>query len=345
MQFLRSVVVLFLGVMVLSCNKNDDDNKEEPKKPYAEQAPIDDLAINKFLDEYNMNVSSDFDEVKFTKITTENNLPSIRSEFNIQSKMVKVDDFDHKMYYIKFADGTGPQPAIVDSLYLNYKGEYIYTKKEEKLPSTDPKTYDEYIASTEFETISEPIWMSRLSYIKGWTEFLSLLKTGDSSVGSNGSVVYENFGAGVVFMPSALGYYNTGSSGIPKYAPLIFSISLKKMNHVDHDKDGVDTIIEEYVFDATKGMYVAQEKDTDGDGTLDMFDFDDDGDYYLTKNERANSLKHYPSRNGDSDNDGKPDYLDTDDDGDGMLTKDEKSGDDDNDGIPNYLDPDTKIHK
>lgn len=345
MQFLRSITLLFLGLIVLSCNKDDNSSSDAPKKPYAEQAPIDDLAINKFLDEYNMNVSSDFDVVNFTKITTANNLPSIRSQYTIQTKMVKFDDYDHKMYYIKFADGTGLQPAIVDSLYLNYKGEYIYTKKEEKLPSTDPKTYDEYIASSEFETILNPIWMSRLSYVKGWTEFLSLLKTGDSRVDSNGGVLYENFGAGVVFMPSALGYYNTGTVGIPEYAPLIFNISLKKINRIDHDMDGIDTVIEEYVYDVSKGMYVAQEKDTDGDGTLDMFDFDDDGDFYLTKNERANSLKYYPTRNGDSDNDGKPDYLDNDDDNDGMLTKDEKSGDEDTDGIPNYLDPDTKIHK
>lgn len=345
MQFLKSITVLFLGLIVLSCNGDDNNSSEAPKKPYAEQAPIDDLAINKFLDEYNMNVSSDFDVVNFTKITTANNLPSIRSQYTVQSKMVKYDDYEHKMYYIKFNDGSDKQPSAVDSVFVNYKGEYIYTKKEEVLPSTDPKTYVEYIANFKFEDVNQPLWMNQTSLIKGWTEFVSLLKTGGSSVGSNGGVVFENFGAGVVFMPSALGYYNRGTGSIPQYSPLIFNISLKKMNYSDQDRDGVDSVFEEFLYDVSKGMYVAQEKDTDGDGTLDMNDFDDDGDFYLTKNERANSLKHYPTRNGDSDNDGKPDYLDNDDDNDGMLTKDEKSGDDDKDTIPNYLDPDTKIHK
>ncbi|WP_136668663.1 FKBP-type peptidyl-prolyl cis-trans isomerase [Flavobacterium sp. H122] len=339
MQILRSLLVLFLSVIVLSCNK-DDEAKSTPKKPYAEQAPIDDLAINKFLDEYNMEVSTDLDNVSFTKITTENNLPSIRSEFNIQTKIVKVDDYDHKMYYIKFADGNGLQPTAVDSIFANYKGEYIYTKKEEVTPSTDPKTYIEYIASSKFEAVTQPAWMSQAGYIKGWTEFVSLLKTGDSSVDSNGSAVFENFGAGVVFMPSALGYYNSGTGNIPKYAPLIFNISLKKMNYIDHDRDGLDSVIEEFVYDTAQGMYVAKKNDTDANGVLDMYDTDDDADYYLTKTEIANSKKHFPSNGLDSDLDGKKDYLDTDDDNDGILSKNEKLKDCDNDGIPSYLDYD-----
>lgn len=340
MQFLKSITVLFLGLIVLSCNKDDNKTSEAPKKPYAEQAPIDDLAINKFLDEYNMYVSPDFEDVKFERIKN-NNLPSIRSQYQVRDTLIKFDDFNHKMYYIKFAEGNGERASKVDSVFVNYKGEYIYTKKD--AAAIDPLD-KEYIANFKFEESLVTSWRNQTNYIRGWEELMALLKTGDSSVGSNGGVVFQNFGAGVVFMPSALGYYNRGTGSIPQYSPLIFNISLKKINRIDHDRDGVDSVLEEFVFDQSKKVYVAQEKDTDGDKTLDMYDNDDDGDFYYTKNEIANSLKYDKDRDGDSDNDGKPDYLDNDDDNDGMLTKDEKSGYNKY-GIPYYLDPEIKIHK
>lgn len=92
--------------------------------------------------------------------------------------------------------------------------------------------------------------------------------------------------------------------------------------------------------------------DTDGDGTPDFADVDDDGDGVLTKYE-------VPDQNGDgspidaldSDQESVPNYLDIDDDDDGVLTKEEfadQNGDgvpndaldSDNEQVPNYLDVD-----
>lgn len=70
-------------------------------------------------------------------------------------------------------------------------------------------------------------------------------------------------------------------------------------------------------------------RDSDGDGSIDQLDADDDGDGVPTRDERARR---------DSDDDGTPDYLDADDDGDGVLTRDEH-GDRDRDGIPDRLQP------
>ena len=72
--------------------------------------------------------------------------------------------------------------------------------------------------------------------------------------------------------------------------------------------------------------------DSDRDGIPDYLDGDDDGDGVPTRIERAA---------GDTDEDQVPDYLDTDDDGDGVATINERrAGDFDQDGIDNYLDPD-----
>ena len=59
--------------------------------------------------------------------------------------------------------------------------------------------------------------------------------------------------------------------------------------------------------------------DTDGDGLLNYYDFDDDGDNVPTSQE----IGPDPENPMDTDSDGVPDYLDEDDDGDGVLTRHE----------------------
>ncbi len=86
--------------------------------------------------------------------------------------------------------------------------------------------------------------------------------------------------------------------------------------------------------------------DTDGDGTPNVFDPDDDGDGILTIDEDVDGNDDPTDDNTDGDD--VPNYLDTDDDGDGILTIDEDVDgnddptDDDSDGddVPNYLDAD-----
>lgn len=131
----------------------------------------------------------------------------------------------------------------------------------------------------------------------------------------------------------------------------------------DPDVDG-DAVVD----GAEVGGDPAHPLDTDGDGTFDLFDTDDDGDgvrsvhenliecptaigaslqlegaYWLfTCGEAAvydfgsNDLSDTPDR----DQDGVPNTRDTDDDGDGVPTSDEGEDDLDCDLVPNYLDAD-----
>lgn len=92
----------------------------------------------------------------------------------------------------------------------------------------------------------------------------------------------------------------------------------------DTDGDGVSDFLER----------VNGDIDSDGDGTPDYKDSDDDGDGIPTSMEREL----------DSDSDGQLDYLEQDDDNDGTPTKDELAAaggatkDADGDGIPDYRD-------
>ena len=101
--------------------------------------------------------------------------------------------------------------------------------------------------------------------------------------------------------PQVISEY-TGNSGIVELITVA----------VYDDLDGVDTEDEETL-------------DTDGDGILNYFDFDDDGDNVPTLLEldtaNADGDNNPLTNPKDTDGDGIPDYLDDDDDGDLVLTR------------------------
>jgi hypothetical protein len=52
-------------------------------------------------------------------------------------------------------------------------------------------------------------------------------------------------GAGVMFIPSGLAYYSTGSGSIPTYVPLIFKFKLFAISRLDQDGDGIPSYLED----------------------------------------------------------------------------------------------------
>jgi hypothetical protein len=85
--------------------------------------------------------------------------------------------------------------------------------------------------------------------------------------------------------------------------------------------------------------------DTDEDGLLNYYDFDDDGDNIPT----AAEIGPNPLNPRDSDSDGIPDYLDEDDDNDLILTRNEDLNmnlnplDDISEAVPDYLNPNIAV--
>ncbi len=91
---------------------------------------------------------------------------------------------------------------------------------------------------------------------------------------------------------------------------------------------GTSTLITTSLFSDNDSLTEEQEgttADTDMDGLLDFYDFDDDGDNVPTllelDTENADEDNNPLTNPKDTDSDGIPDYLDDDDDGDGVLTR------------------------
>ncbi|MAP54190.1 hypothetical protein [Altibacter sp.] len=87
---------------------------------------------------------------------------------------------------------------------------------------------------------------------------------------------------------------------------------------------GVATLITTLVLNDNDALEEDPEStiDTDNDGLLNYFDFDDDGDNVPT----AVEIGPDPDNPQDTDGDAMPDYLDIDDDNDGVLTRNEAGG-------------------
>jgi FKBP-type peptidyl-prolyl cis-trans isomerase FkpA len=190
----------------------------------------------------------------------------------------------HNLYYHVIREGSGSNPTIADSIYVSYKG-FLFNNKT-------------------FDSRKTPVWLEAKNLVKGFKEFIPNLKKGEIIINNDGTYEFKNFGIGFVIMPSGLGYFQNGTTIIPAYSPLIFSVDMMTINVTDHDNDNVLTINED-----VDGDRDFENDDTDSDGFANYRDNDDDGDGVLTKDELD---KNNDGVIDDADGDGVPDYLDPD---------------------------------
>ena len=165
------------------------------------------------------------------------------------------------------------------------------------------------ITSKQFEESINPQGFFNLTgVIRGWSEIFPQFKTGSYTGNPDGTVSYNDFGAGVMFIPSGLAYFGSSAGGIPNYSPLIFSFKLYEIQRMDQDADGIYSYQEDlngdgYLYTLEKG--VNNPDNTNGPGTAvligpnkfsevdevpDFLDVDDDGDFFTTASEIKNPI-------------------------------------------------------
>ncbi|MCW5517307.1 FKBP-type peptidyl-prolyl cis-trans isomerase [Muriicola sp. Z0-33] len=315
-------ILIVVGVLIFfaSCKKDDNSDIEiVPPRTLSEVAVEDDAEIRAYLETHFYNYD-EFDnppagfDFKIVLDTIEgSNADKTPLIDMVESSVISVssDEFaltdeetvSHTLYYLVAREGAGVFPTVADSTFVRYKGSLL-----------DGSVFD-----GSFET---PIWFDLaalqgpLQGARGFSEAMPNFKTGGNIIDNgDGTFTVEEYGVGLMFLPSGLGFFNTAQTGIEAYTPLIFSIDLFTYNEADHDNDGVPSI----------------QEDVNGDGYL----YNDNTD--AQAEEDAGITLRFS------------DFLDQDDDQDGTLTRDEISDedgniifpypDDDGDGTPNYLDP------
>ena len=295
-KLVKILSFLTLVVFFASCTTNNNSVATVALRDYTEQYNVDLDSIDDFIDTHHMTVDSDYN-VTFSEIEVGGTEVSIRNqtEYPLRDTLVQNDDHgvNYKIYYIKFREGVSQNPSSVDSVYVSYKGNLLDV--------------------TQFDYAPNPIWFQLQSVVPGWAEIIPLFKTGtyDTTVNEN-PVAFSNYGAGLMFLPSGLGYYNAiPSASIGAYSPLIFSFKLRKLRYRDHDRDGILSKDEINPSTAVGVSHKPIDYDSDGDGYANMYDQDDDDDRYLTKREiikNPDGTITFP----DTEGDGIPNYLDKD---------------------------------
>lgn len=284
-------ILTITTLSLFSCSKNDVA-QVEPLRDYAVQFTADNLVIEEYLKSNYMTVTNNPGQVNdqdvvFTKIPAGGMEPSIMSYLNKSTfpkllvRDVAFHNITYKMYYLVLRPGSGEAPCNVDGVLTSYKGTYLQNTKVADVSTLNATSFEEVIYPQQF--------LSLFSTITGWGEIFPQFKTGDAPVtNGDGTVSYNNFGAGVMFVPSGLAYYATGSGSIPTYVPLVFKFKLYAMQRLDQDNDGIPSYLEDLNGDGYFGRFTTgtvNPDDTDGDGIPNFLDVDDDGDGISTRKE------------------------------------------------------------
>jgi FKBP-type peptidyl-prolyl cis-trans isomerase FkpA len=291
-KFKYYFVLLLAGIAIVSCNKSDDDTPTVPLHDYTEQYKADNDSIVKYLKtNYIQEVTANMD-IKIAKIPAGGAQASIwdQTVYPLESRDVYNHGVTYKVYYLTLRKGTGLAPCNTDRINASYEGSLLNGTVFDSSNGIGT-TFDLFVYST------APV-------IDGWGEIFPKFKTGNYTTAANGEVTYEDFGAGVMFLPSGLAYFGSAKGDIPAYSPLVFSFKLFGIQRLDHDiqtvngqlvsaPDGVPDYLEDinhdgYVYDGRDlvrypVLPANLIDDTDGDGVADFLDFDDDGDGYTTR--------------------------------------------------------------
>lgn len=297
------VLSLFAG-----CKKDDDvvDPNFVPARDRAEEAPLSTIIVEEYLNThfYNyeefQNPPADFDfRIKFDTIAGANadKIPLIDqvSSKTVQDRVNK--DVQYKLYYLDVLEGGGEKPTFGDLATISYQGIYI-NEEEENRPYTKL-----------FDASSVPVKFDMTAIVNGLQDALIEFKTASTLITNpDGTVSFEEFSVGAVFMQSGLGYYVTTPPGsaIPLYSQLIFTFQVYEKEIGDQDNDGLPTFMED-----VNGNGLEEDDDTDGDVAPNFDDADDDGDGRPTRDEiiiNSDGTITFP----DTDGDGTPDHLDED---------------------------------
>lgn len=295
-------ILLLAGISLVSCNKSgDDDTPNVPLRDYAVQYKADNDSIEKYLKTNYITVinapgTPQDQDVVIKKIVAGDGNVSIwdQTTYKLTSRDVYSDDITYKVYYLILREGTGSSPTNTDKIVAAYTGNLLDNSVFDSSYGY-PGTFNLFPYATE-NTV-----------IEGWSEIFPKFKTGTSSTNaSSGVISYQDFGAGVMFLPSGLGYYADARTAIPAYSPLVFSFKLFDLQRMDNEYsvssstggrifvgDGVPDYLEDlngdgYLYDFRDNVKYPHPPadlidDTDGDGIADFVDFDDDGDGFTTR--------------------------------------------------------------
>lgn len=265
---LNVLFILSLTFFVFTCSEDDDEITSTPPRDRAEQQASDMDTLQNYFEThyYNsgaLNALSTYptlNDIVITKLEEDETLPPNTTLLSdaVEAKTTTYKDVNYTYYILSIEEGLGDHPHFTDQVRVNYEG----------------NTMDDEV----FDSSINPIDLDLIIAVPGWNRVIPQFKTSNAfSNNSDGTVTFENYGIGVMFLPSGLSYFNSATTGVPAYSCLVFKFELLQYKIIDHDND----FIPSYMEDEDNNMDVFDDN-TDGDRFYNFDDNDDDGDGYKT---------------------------------------------------------------
>ena len=261
-----------LIISIISCSPDEEDTiRSVPENDRTEQQVIDKDSLLGYLNshyynsvEVNALANPTIADVVITELVDGETLPSDATLLMsaVETKTTTYEDVEYDYYILRINQGTttAQSPRFCDKVRVKYAGSLL--------------------DGEEFEVRSTPVDFDLAGLIPGWSRVMPEFNTGTFISNSDGTVSYEGYGMGVMFLPSGLGYYAAYQTSIPSYSNLVFKFELLQTETTDHDSDNIPTYME--VVEADYDLFG---KDTDEDSVVDFVDADDDGDGTATSDE------------------------------------------------------------
>ncbi|WP_036153262.1 FKBP-type peptidyl-prolyl cis-trans isomerase [Maribacter forsetii] len=316
---LRNAYLLIAGLIILGSCRNDDDAIGEvvPPRLLSEVTIEDDAEIIEFLkthfyndDEFETPPEGFDFKIKFDTIAGDNSSrQSLFDSPNLITQTITVDSenlgrpdddevVDQTLYTLVVRQGVAEgKPTIGDFCILRYEGLLL-----------DGTLFD--------ASVNQPIRFNLSSVVQGFGNGMKNFQTGNGPIeNGDGTVSYEGYGIGAIFMPAALAYFDSSpNTVVPTYSPLIFKVDAFTYEpDSDFDGDGIPSILEDI---NGNGNLTDDNTDEDLEGftvfLANFNDTDDDGDGILTIDEIELDADGNFVGFLDTDGDGTPDHLDND---------------------------------
>ena len=270
-RFFKALGLASIITFSVACNK-DDETSIAPPRDYTVQYATEKEQIEEYLKTHYISFVDANYTVGIDTLNAEaqaNGEISLWDDSRRHIKETLNNNVMYEIHYIVLNQGIGSQPTKFDQVDVAYKG-WQLTPLEEDWFDT-PFDIDPFGGS----------YFPVMNYIDAWTEIIPLFNAGvyNDSGNAEDPASYTDFGAGIMFVPSGLAYYNSSAGDLPAYTPSAFSFKLFRSKVLDTDGDGIPN-----QYETDPGINI-EDYDTDGDGVPNYQDTDDDNDGYPTRDE------------------------------------------------------------
>lgn len=278
-------ILLTIGIfslIVLACSPDDPVFIPAEPRDRTEQQAIDNALLLEYLEthHYNSEALSNMtnplpSDIEIEELGTDGVVPPgntllIDSDLLVTRTTV-FEDTEYEYYILRLNQGGGDfSPNFSDRIRTIYEG---------RLVSNDNTVFDSAVTPIDFNLVGGG--PNSGGVITGWQRVFPEFNTA-ASVVPGATTTFNDFGLGVMFIPSGLGFFSGPLTGVPdsSFSNLIFKFALLQGVEFDHDNDGIPSHVE----DLNNDLSVFDE-DTDEDLIVNYVDPDDDGDGVLTINE------------------------------------------------------------